>query len=237
MPRSLLLLLLSIPLLVQGQVLNMSHDLVTKGIANTNLTPDSSSLDARPLFETAATYAVQNHISTLTADPGAYYFLTRRNSSTHALITAAANLTIDWQNSDLFFHFSNTSALQCSNCTGVTLQNFTVDYQQLPFTQVTVSSVNAAAQTFNFTSIAGYQTPADFNTNRAADDSDAIWMFLFRNGVPIQTVGRLAAKRPVTGSTIAISDVNDPWARTAQLATIQPGDVAVFTDRSGPPAI
>ena len=77
------------------------------------------------------------------------------------------------------------------------MQNFTLDYQQLPFTQVTVTSVDANAQTFNFSTIPGFQSPADFNTNRAADASDAIWMFIFRNGVPIQQVGRLGAKRPV----------------------------------------
>jgi uncharacterized protein (TIGR03437 family) len=237
MPRSLLFLLLSTPLLTQGQVLNLSRDLVAKGVAPSNMTPDSPALDSRPLFEAAVAYAVQNRIQTVIADPGAYYFLSRRNTSTHVLLSSAANLTIDLQNSDLYFHFSNTSALQCMNCSGVTLQNFTLDYGQLPFTQVTVTSVNPTAQTFNFATITGYQTPADFNTNRAADDSDAIWMFIFRNGAPITPVGRLAAKRPVTGSTIAISDVNDPWARAAQLSAIQPGDIVVLTDRSGPPAI
>jgi uncharacterized protein (TIGR03437 family) len=234
---SRVLFLLSILPLAHGQILNMSRDLVAKGIASSNMAPDTPNLDARPLFEASVAYASQNHIATITADPGAYYFLTRRNASTHALLNAPANLMIDWQNSDLYFQFSNTAALQCNSCSGVILQNFTLDYQQLPFTQVTVTSVNANAQTFNFTPISGYQTPADFNTNRASDDSDAIWMFIFRNGVPIQQVGRLGAKRPVSGSAIAISDVNDPWARAAQLSAIQPGDVAVFTDRGGPPAI
>jgi hypothetical protein len=210
MPRSLLLLLLCTKLMTQGQTLNLSRDLVAKGIAASNMTPDSPSLDSRPLFEAAVTYAAQNRIQTVIADPGAYYFLTRRNASAHVLLNSAANLTIDWQNSDLYFHFSNTSALQCTNCSGVTFQNFTLDYSQLPFTQVTVTSVNPTAQTFDFATIPGYQTPADFNTDRAADNSDAIWMFIFRNGVPITQVGRLAAKRPVSGSTIAISDVNDP---------------------------
>ncbi len=233
----LLLVLLSTPLLIQAQVLNMSRDLVAKGIATSNILPDSPGLDTRPLFESAVAYAIQNKVQTLIADPGAYYFLTLRNSSTHALVTGAANLTIDWQNSDLLFHSSNTAAVQFTNCSGLTMQNFTLDFQQLPFTQVTVTSVNAAAQTLNFTTIPGYQSPTDFNSNRAADSSDAIWLFIFRNGIPIQEVGRLSAARPVIGSTIAISDVADPWAKPAQLAAIQPGDTVVFTDRGGPPAI
>src|SRR5215475_10010796 len=69
------------PLVLCSQTLNMSHDLVVKGIASTDLLPNSSSLDARPLFEAAVAYAAQNGIQTVTADPGAYYFLTLRNSN------------------------------------------------------------------------------------------------------------------------------------------------------------
>jgi hypothetical protein len=235
-PRPFLFILLAPPL-AQSQVLNMSRDLISKGVASANMTPDTTTLDSRPLFEAAITYAVRNNIPTVIADPGAYYFLTMRNSNAHAVINAATNLTIDWQKSDLLFHSSNVTAIQCNNCVSVTMQNFTLDYQQLPFTQVTVASVNSAAQTFTFNSIPGYQQPSDFNANRAPDNSDAIWMFVFRNGVPIQQVGRLGATRPVTGNTIAISDVKDPWAAPAQLAAIQPGDTVVFTDRGGPPVL
>ena len=234
---ALFLALLAAPLPIRGQMLNMSHDLVAKGVAGANMTPDSPALDSRPLFEAAVAYAVKNSIPTLVADPGAYYFLTLRNGSTHALVSGASNLTIDWQNSDLLFHSSNAAAIQFLNCSGVTMQNFTLDYQQLPFTQVTVASVNAVAQTFTFNTIAGYQPPSDFNTNRAADGSDDIWMLVFRNGVPLQQPGRIEGVRPVTGNTIAIRDVNDPWAKPAQLAGIQPGDTVVLTDRAGPPAL
>src|SRR5437764_11437585 len=104
MPRLLLLLFFLTPLLIRAQVLNMSRDLVAKGVASANMQPDSPSLDSRPLFEAAVAYASANGIRTLTVDPGAYYFLTLRNSSTHALINAVSNLTIDWQNPDLLFH-------------------------------------------------------------------------------------------------------------------------------------
>src|SRR5262245_37565796 len=134
-----LALLFCAPLLLHSQPLNMSRDLVAKGIAAANMLPDSPGLDARPLFEAAIAYAGQNGIKTVTANPGTYYFLTQRNSNTHALITAS-NVTIDWQNSDLLFHFSNVSAVQFSNCSGITMQNFTLDYQQLPFTQIIVAS-------------------------------------------------------------------------------------------------
>ncbi|HWB86585.1 MAG TPA: hypothetical protein VG675_20750 [Bryobacteraceae bacterium] len=221
----------------QTAALNLSHDLVDRGIASANMTPGQPSLDSRPLLEAAVTYAGTHAITKLVADPGTYYFLSLRNRNTHVLINGTSNLQLDFQNSNLLFASSNVSAIQCTNCTGVTLANFTIDYQQLPFTQVTVASVNATGQNFTYQTIPGYQDPAAFNTDRAPDGSDAIFMFVFRNGVPIQQVGRLTASRPVSGGVIAITDVKDPWATPAALSAIQPGDTVVFTDRSGPPAL
>jgi len=230
-----------VPCLSGGQsitVLNMSHDLVAYGIAASNLLPDTPSQDARALFEKAVTYAVNNNIATVTADPGSYYFLSLHGGTTaHAYLNAAANITIDWQGSDLYFANSNYAAITCANCNAVTMQNFTVDYQQLPFTQATITAVDSANAALTYATIPGYQDPSAFNTNRAADGSDAIWIFMFRNGVPLATVGRLSGKRPVNGNVITIGNTNVPWANAAALATIQPGDVAVFTDRSGPPAL
>jgi uncharacterized protein (TIGR03437 family) len=220
-----------------AQTLNLSQDLMKSGIASTNMTPGQPSLDSRPLLEAAFTYAASHGIANLVADPGTYYFLSMRNANTHVLINGASNVTLNLQNSDLLFANSNVAAIQCSNCTGVTLENFTVDYQQLPFTQVTVASVNAAAQSFKYQTIPGYQDPTAFNANRAPDGSDAIFMFVFRNGVPLQTIGRLTAARPVSGGVIAISDVKDPWATSAAFSSMQAGDTVVFSDRSGPPAL
>jgi uncharacterized protein (TIGR03437 family) len=221
----------------QTITLNLSHDLVSDGIASANMAPGQPSLDSRPLLEAAIAYAERNGITNVTADRGSYYFLSRHNANTHVLISAASNLQLDLQNSDLLFAFSNVSAIQCNNCSGVTFRNFTVDYQQLPFTQVTVTSVNAAKQSFSYQTIPGYPGPDAFNTNRAPDGSDAIFMFVFRNGVPLQQIGRLTASRPVAGGVIAITDVNDPWATPAAFSAIQPGDTVVFSDRSGPPAV
>lgn len=221
----------------QTTALNVSTDLIADGIASANMQPGQPTLDSRPLLEAALSYAAKNGITNLTANPGNYYFLSQHNSNTHVLINTASNLTIDFQNSNLLFMFSNVAALQCNSCTSVTLKDFTVDYLQLPFTQVTVASVNAAKQSFTYQTIAGYQDAAAFNTNRASDGSDAIYMFVFRNGVPLQQIGRLTANRPVSGGVISISDTSDPWATAAAFSAVQPGDTVVFTDRSGPPAV
>jgi uncharacterized protein (TIGR03437 family) len=236
--RTPLYFLAMVPLLGQASsVLNMSHDLTTLGIAQSNLTPNSPNLDARPLFEQAVAYASKNGIPTVVADPGSYYFLTERNSTVYALISGVSNVTIDWQNSDLYFKFSNVAAIQLANCTSVTMQNFTLDFQQLPFTQVTVTSASAAEGRIAFQTIPGYPSPADFNTNRTADGSDTIYLFAFRNGVPLD-IGRLVAGRPVIANNIiTIVDLADPWAQENYLSLITPGDTLVWTDRGGPPAL
>lgn len=143
----------------QTTTLNVSQDLVNAGIASSNMIPGQPLLDSRPLLEAAMKYAAANGIAKLIADPGTYYFLSLHNANTHVLISGAASLQLDFQNSDLLFAFSNVSAIQCTNCANVTLENFTVDYQQLPFTQVTVASVNSAGQSFTYQSIPGYQDP------------------------------------------------------------------------------
>src|SRR5579863_5236107 len=219
-------------------VLNMSHDLVTKGIASSNLQPNSPTQDARPLFEQAVAYATANNIATVTADPGNYYFLSLHSATgtMHALLPAAANLTIDWQNSDLYFSYSNHAAITCNACASLTMQSFTVDYVQLPFTQATITAVDSVNRNLTFQTIPGYQSPADFNANRATDGSDVIWVIFFRNGVPLNTVGRIAANRTVTGNIVNITDTN-VWGNSAAIATIQPGDTIVYTDRAGPPAL
>ncbi len=233
-----ILLLLPVAVCAQpGITLNMSRDLVAKGIAGANLTPNTATLDARPLVEAALAYAAKNSVSTLTADPGSYSFLSTHSGNQHVLLNGTANLIIDWQNSDLSFATSHAAAFECANCSSVTLQNFAADYAQLPFTQATVTAVDSTNRALSFQAIAGWQSPADFNANRAADGSDTLWMFVFRNGVPLSQTGRLSAMRPVQGNSIQIGNVTDPWAQPANLAAIQAGDTLVLTDRGGPAVI
>jgi uncharacterized protein (TIGR03437 family) len=218
----------------------MSQDLVAKGIAISNLVPNTPSLDARPLVEAAAAYAQKNGYATIIANPGSYYFLSLHasGSPTHVLLSSTANLTIDFQHSDLYFKFSNITGFDCANCNSVTMQNFTVDYLQLPFTQLTVSSVDSVNRNITFQSINGYQLPSDFNANRSpSGETDALWMFVFRNGVPLPQAGRLATAPPFSGNTIRVTNDGLPWTQASVLAAIQPGDTIVLTDRGGPPAV
>ncbi len=233
----LFLFVAACPSQAQTTTLNVSHDLVSRGIWPANMVPGNPQFNSRPPLEAAIAYASQNGITNVIADPGSYYFTTQRNANTHVLISGVSNLRLNFQNSDLYFKNSNVSAIQCTNCTNVTLEKFTVDYQQLPFTQVTVTSVNPAAPSFTYQTVPGYQDPTEFNANRAPDNSDQIFMWVFHNGVPIREVGRLSASRPVSGGVIKIADTKDPWATAAALSAIQPGDTVVFSNRSGPPTL
>ena len=72
--KPLLLVCVGIAFPVQSfaQTLNMSHDLVTLGIAAQNLTPNNPSLDSGPLIQAAFNY-VQNHsVDILTLNKGDY---------------------------------------------------------------------------------------------------------------------------------------------------------------------
>src|SRR5262249_21113322 len=139
--------------------------------------------------------------------------------------------------SDLYFQRSNRGAILCQNCTSVTLQNFTVDFIQLPFTQMTITAVDPARRTLSFETLPGYQAPSDFNTPRTPGGDDDYYGFVFRNGVPIPQTGDLVINMPVSGSTLRLGAPGDPWAREANLAAIQSGDTLLMTDRGGPHTI
>src|ERR1700722_16282585 len=105
---------------------NLSHDLVRLGIANQNLTPNTPTLDAQPLFLAALQYIQNNPVPTLTADPGSYYFLTPLavNPGVYLYFPPLSNLTIDFQGSTLYFNDGYRRAFDIENCQSLTLKNF-----------------------------------------------------------------------------------------------------------------
>ena len=219
-------------------VLNLSHDLTANGIAAQNMTPNQSGLDARPLFEAGITYASKNHIPTVTADRGSYYFLTQNSSYRHALLNAISNVTVDLQYSDLYFAQGNIIGIQALNCVNLTLKNFTLDYLQLPFTQVTVTSVNPVARTVTYQQLGKYALPSTFTSLAVPANYvvDGFFVFAFRNGQQLRTTGRMQTAAPFNGNTIAITGTQ-PWAQAGDIASILPGDTLVLTYRAGVGAI
>jgi hypothetical protein len=98
----------------QANVLNVSHDLVTLGIASQNMIPDMATLDSRPLLEAAVQYAQVHNVPAITSDPGAYYFLTARNpgSGRYLNFQGLKNLTFDFGGSDFYFKSGSWVALE-----------------------------------------------------------------------------------------------------------------------------
>ena len=215
-------------------MLNLSHDLVANGIAAQNMVPNSPTQDSRLLFQQGIAYASKNHIPTVIADPGRYYFLTLNSPYQHVFLNGISNVTVDLQYSDLYFAQGNVSGIDATNCVNLTLQNFTADYLQLPFTQLTVTSVNSTTRTIGVKQSGKYALPTSFNsvTIPSGVNDDGFYVFAFRNGQELRTTGRMAAAAPTSDSAITINST-DPWAQSASVATIQPGDTLVLNRRAG----
>src|SRR5262245_23649816 len=86
-----------------AQTLNLSHDLVSLGIAAANMAPNQPALDAGPLLAQGVAYASSHAIPTVIADPGTYYFPGLMGSNVHVQIANVSNVTIDFQGSELIF--------------------------------------------------------------------------------------------------------------------------------------
>jgi uncharacterized protein (TIGR03437 family) len=243
---------LSATRVASGQVLNLSTDLVAKGIAASNMTPNNPSLDSRPLFQAGVAYASANNIPTVVAERGSYYFLSLNSQYQHVYLNAISNVTVDLRNSDLYFALGNIMAIDVNNSVNLTLKNFTVDYlpwqspltplqAQLPFTQLTVTSVNTSATppTVSFVQDGSYPLPSTFNslTVPASYVNDGYFVYVFRNGQQLSGTGRMSVAKGVLNDSYIQLAGTEPWTTATQLNTIQPGDTLVLEWRAGIGAI
>jgi hypothetical protein len=220
--------------------LNMSQDLVKLGIASTNLVPNQPSLDAGPLFFRAVSYARVNPIDRVIADPGAYYFLSQQFPGAHVAWDKLSNLTIDLQGSDLNFSHPFSSGIVISNVTNIVLQNFTADYNPLPYTQVRVVSVDLARQRMQYAVDGDWQNPSVLNALFAVTPNQGVELHMFRNGRPIPGVPRAYAANPIGSDQFTF--LRDPYGgydTNSVFAKIRPGDIAFLAMRlgSGPVAV
>ena len=225
---------------VAAQVLNMSHDLTTLGIAAQNMTPNNPSLDARPLFQAAINY-VQNHpVQTLTLDTGAYYLLTNTQANAVLLFPNLSNMTIDLAGSTIYFVGPQLpNGLQLYYCSNVTLTNFQIDYIHPPYTHVQLTSVDTVNRLLKYQPLPGWPDPASFNTLTdpfSGGPIEGYWAAIFRNGNIVPGTSRTLLAAPFTNNTLTIQDTF-PWAQAPTLATLQAGDTVVVTTRGGGPQI
>ena len=215
--------------------LNMSEDLVRLGIAATDMIPNQPNLDAGPLFFSAVNYAQAHQIGRVIADSGAYYFLSLQSPATHVSWNQLNNLTIDLQGSDLYFSFPLKNGILITNSANLVLENFTADYDPLPFTQVRVVSVDAAHRQIQFAVDGVWQNPSVLNAvfGLVPNDFQGVEVHMFRNGRPIVGVARMYAASPVGSIQFTIAPDPTGFATSAVIAQIRPGDIAFLGMRYG----
>ena len=225
--------------IVSAQVLNLSHDLVSHGIAGKNLTPNDPSLDAGPLIFAGVQYAYFNAIPLVTADKGNYYLLSDQQQNATLIFGHFSNLTLDLADSTLFFRGPYLpNGIQLWECTNFTLKNFKTDFINPPYTHVQLTSVNAAARTIGYATLPGWPDPTTFNglTSPFGGEND-LWLAVFRNGQIVPGTTRSRVARPIANNTLTLIQDGTPWTQAATLATLQPGDTIAVVARGGGPPI
>ncbi|MDP8978954.1 MAG: hypothetical protein M3O35_00025 [Acidobacteriota bacterium] len=222
----------------QTTILNLSHDLTSLNIAPSNMTPNTPALDSRPLFEAAVQYAQANSIPLITADPGAYYFLTGHSPGRYLSFTGLHDVAFDLAGSDFYIQSGSWTALECNDCRNVRFLNFTLDALQLPFTQVEVTSVDTFNNRIYYAPLDNWEAPVNFNTARnPSGAAEPLYAFVFRDGVPLRETGRMAIQRPIDANFLPVMNDGSPWGDPRQLANVEPGDIIALTARAGGPAL
>jgi hypothetical protein len=227
------------PAQTQVSDLNLSTDLTRLGIAAQNMVPDQRDLDSGPLLNAAISYIASRGIRRVTLNPGSYYLLTPRSDNGRYLYAAhLEGVTFDFGGAHLYLQDAYRQGLSFFNVKGVTLRNFTLDYLELPFTQVRVTEVRAAERTLRYELVSGYRDPLDFNEvrNHPAGTSPNIYALVFRDGRLVDNTGRMSIALPLTPGVVRFIDTNA--VSTANVvAGMRPGDTLVILGRDGTAAI
>ena len=215
--------------------LNLSRDLVRLGIAAENLAPNKPSFDARPIFQAALQYVKTHHTSLLTVDPGAYYFLTPQQSNAYLSFPALSNLTLDLAGSTVYFADAFLQGFSLTDCQHVTLTNFKVDFLKPPYTYVQLAAVDATNRKFTYKTMPGWPDPATLTSPSGI--SVVPWVVAFRGGHILPETSRMRVAQPIAGNVLSLVPAKTPWTQSATLATFQPGDTLVVTQRGGLPPV
>jgi Right handed beta helix region len=222
-----------------------------------NMVPTNNpSQDSAYLLQDAIAFVVNwntnnpsNPYTTITASqPGVFYFNqyvstvahpTKATQVTYIWPKGLSNVTIDLQGSFLNCLLSFISVFTIQNCNNCIFENFEIDYQNLPFTQLYVKSVDTSTITAvpepssigqpAFTSV--YQL-SQAQTSSPLLNPITLYGFDFSpNREPRYTYGRWTILPPTVDSdTITLED-------TPYLDLIHPGDIFVVEARGGGPAI
>jgi len=226
-------------------ILNVSTDLdqLPSPYNVANMIPNSAQDSARLLNDAirwVSHYNSENPstpYTTITAEKGVYNFLyTTQFGGREVYIlvqpdknSVLQNVVIDLNGSDLFFSQPYDEAVTINNCQNLTLENFSIDYRTLPFTQLLVQCiVNSTTITVTPESAPPSQTPWVPVPNLPQAGA-TLFGFDFRNGHPLYTAGRWTIEPTGSSSTLSF--------KQGDTSLIQVGDIFEVEARGGGPAI
>jgi Right handed beta helix region len=219
-----------------ARTINLSHDLVKLGIASSNLSPDSPTTDARPLFQATLLYAQHHAVGAITVDHGAYYFLTPQDGQAYLRFSSLSNLTVDLADSAIHFATALIQGFNLTDCTDVTLTRFRTEYLTPPYTHVQLSFVDPIRRSLAYATLPDWADPVTFNGLAAPNANTGpveLWAIVFRNGDIVPATSRMHVVQPIANGVLQLVQDNTPWTQSATLATLDPGDTIVLTARGG----
>jgi hypothetical protein len=164
-------------------ILNVSTDM--RAFRMADMTPDDPGVNATAILNDAIRLAAPNDVSTIIANQGTYYFPLVNNQ--YVVMKNVNGLTIDLQGSTLIFQgtagnaMAQASALLATNCTALTLRNFSIDYDPLPFSQYSIVAPPDTSGTVNYFN--GTQEAGIDVLQKAASDD---WICLPNDAVTVQ---------------------------------------------------
>lgn len=214
-----------------AQELNLSQDLLRLGIS-ANMEPNRPDLDSRPLFQAAIEYVRRQSISRVILDPGDYYFLTTQQNGRYLYVANLRDVRFEFSGANFYMREAySLFALQVVDSERVTFSGFTLDFLDLPFTQVRVAQVRPEERTIRFEPLPGYRSATDFNDIRTPNGaSPALHGIVFRNGTVVPDTGRFSIARPVRADALSVV-AEGYWSDPATLARYLPGDTLVLFGR------
>jgi len=218
---------------------NASTDLHKVG--GSDMKPNDPSIDSSQRLTTAITYVIGHpECTTLVANPGTYYFYAAEPSpvqpvkTTYIYVPPAKALRIDLRGANLVFRESVYAAFYIYGCQGCEFSNFSIDYENLPFTQLDVQGISS-------TGINVLPQPGWANQSQLYDHQTKVKgakRLLFRGfdtrgGVPLYTYTDWQLPPPSSGNPDAITLGSSPDPQSI----IQQHDIFIAAMRGGGPAI
>ena len=142
---------------------------------------------------------------------------------------------MDLAGSTIYFAGAFLQGFSLVDCQRVILTNFNVDFLVPPYTYVQLAAVNPDARTLAYETLPGWPDPGSLTSPSGV--SVVLWAVAFRNGEIVPGTSRMQVAQPVTGDVLTLVQDHTPWTQSATLATLQPGDTIVVTQRGGSPPV